>query len=83
MSKEANSSLGFYTPPVFLGNTLLHVILNYSENWFGNRKLTLLLLAMCVWTRRCSPPLNQLRLGKRCTRETIPPLKSKAKERWS
>ena len=34
LSKEAGSGLGFYIPPVFPRNTLLHVIFNYSENWF-------------------------------------------------
>ena len=32
LSKEVGSGLSFYTPPVFHGNTLLHVIFNYSEN---------------------------------------------------
>ena len=48
-----------------------------------NGGLKLVLLVLCARTRRCSPPLNQLRLGKICTWETLPPLKSKAKERWS
>ena len=37
----------------------------------------MVLLAMCARTRRCSPPLNQLRMGKMCTWETLTPLKSK------
>ena len=33
MSKEAGFGLGFYTPVVFPGNTLLYVFFNYSKNW--------------------------------------------------
>ena len=47
-----------------------------------NGGLTLVLPAMCALTRRCSPPLNQLRLGKKCSWRTLPLKKSKAKEKW-
>ena len=55
-------------------------------NWWDpiprNGGLTLVLLAMCALIRRCSPPLNQLRLGKRCSWGTLPLQKLKAKEKW-
>ena len=46
-----------------------------------NGVLTLVLLVMCSWTRRCSPPLNQLRLGKRCLWGTLPLQNSKVKKK--
>ena len=48
-----------------------------------NGGLTLVLVAMCVMTRRFSPHLNQLRLEKRCSWVTLPHWISKGKARWS
>ena len=47
-----------------------------------NGGLTLVLLAICVLTTRCSLPLNQLRLEKRCSWGTLPHWISKGKVRW-
>ena len=55
---------------------------NLVDPILRNSGLTLVLLAMFALTRRCSPPLNQLRLGKGCSWGTLPLQKSKAKEKW-
>ena len=47
-----------------------------------NGGLTLVPHAMCALIRRCFPPLNRWKLGKRCSWGTLPLQKSKAKEKW-